>query len=304
MGTHASLKSTNFNHLFYFHIIAQEGSIAKASQLLNVTQPTLSQQLRQFETQIQAELFQRQGRSLELNSRGQFLYDYTAQIFEISEKMFRGFSFNKENKTNRTYKIGLTPVVSRAFAAHLLKPLFADSDIGTSVSEAPLHSLIKSIQTFELDFALSETPPSQTKLLGVKVEQLATPEYHFVCGKELHDKCIASPKELNGMPYFKYKSNNIVQQEINQYFYENQIAPNVIGESDDQSMMIAALQVNSCCFAVLPRLSVDEKLQNESLFSLGKFESHGTNICAIYHDEVSNSAVKDIVARLKGTEAE
>jgi len=39
----------NFNHLYYFVVVAQEGSVTRASQRIHVTQPTLSGQLGQLE---------------------------------------------------------------------------------------------------------------------------------------------------------------------------------------------------------------------------------------------------------------
>ena len=75
------LNSLNFNHLYYFHIIAKEGSLAKATSVLNVSQPTLSQQLRKFEDNIGRELFGRKGRSLELNQEGKYIFQHTTKIF-------------------------------------------------------------------------------------------------------------------------------------------------------------------------------------------------------------------------------
>ena len=45
----ASARLPNFNHLYYFHVVATEGSLAKAAQRLRVTQPTISAQIRSLE---------------------------------------------------------------------------------------------------------------------------------------------------------------------------------------------------------------------------------------------------------------
>ena len=39
----------NFNHLYYFHVTASEGSVKAAADRLGVTQPTVSEQLRMLE---------------------------------------------------------------------------------------------------------------------------------------------------------------------------------------------------------------------------------------------------------------
>jgi len=52
-------KRLNFNQLYYFWTIAQEGSIKKASQKLNLTPPGLSGQLKQLEDFFGKKLFER-----------------------------------------------------------------------------------------------------------------------------------------------------------------------------------------------------------------------------------------------------
>jgi len=42
----------NYNHLFYFYIVATEGSISKASTRLNLTPQTISGQITSFEAQM------------------------------------------------------------------------------------------------------------------------------------------------------------------------------------------------------------------------------------------------------------
>ena len=49
--------------LNYFLMVAREENITKASQLLHITQPTLSRQLMQLEEELGVKLFQRSNHS-------------------------------------------------------------------------------------------------------------------------------------------------------------------------------------------------------------------------------------------------
>ena len=60
----------NYHHLLYFWMVAREGSITRASELLHLAQPTLSSQLRKLEQSIGAKLFDRTGRNLVLTETG------------------------------------------------------------------------------------------------------------------------------------------------------------------------------------------------------------------------------------------
>ena len=52
----------NLKHLRYFWAVASHGSIARAAETLYLTPQTISGQLRELEEQLEAKLFQRDGR--------------------------------------------------------------------------------------------------------------------------------------------------------------------------------------------------------------------------------------------------
>jgi len=53
------MKWLNYNHLFYFWMVAREGSIARAAEELLVSQPTISVQLKELEAAVGHDLFHR-----------------------------------------------------------------------------------------------------------------------------------------------------------------------------------------------------------------------------------------------------
>jgi DNA-binding transcriptional LysR family regulator len=75
----------NHQHLRAFHVIATEGSISRAARRLNVSQPTLSQQLKALEGRHQASLFDGRKPPLRLTAFGQQLFDLTQKLFVTSQ---------------------------------------------------------------------------------------------------------------------------------------------------------------------------------------------------------------------------
>jgi DNA-binding transcriptional LysR family regulator len=67
---HRGMQWLNYHHLYYFWLVAREGTIARAASLLHLTQPTVSGQLRQLERHLKAKLLERQGRSWSPPMRG------------------------------------------------------------------------------------------------------------------------------------------------------------------------------------------------------------------------------------------
>ncbi len=77
----------NFNHLYYFYIVAKSGGVTNAAKHLRVSQPSLSSQLKVLESSLDLKLFQKVGRSNQLTQAGSAVYGFCRQMFEISEQM-------------------------------------------------------------------------------------------------------------------------------------------------------------------------------------------------------------------------
>ncbi|RMD60975.1 MAG: LysR family transcriptional regulator [Alphaproteobacteria bacterium] len=75
------MTSINHAHLRAFHAVAAEGGFSRAAGVLNVSQPTLSGQVRALEERYGVKLFERRGRGIELTGIGRALFDVTRRLF-------------------------------------------------------------------------------------------------------------------------------------------------------------------------------------------------------------------------------
>ena len=64
----------NYNHLYYFHLVANEGSLTAAAERLGVSLSTVSEQVRQLERSLGVALFERGGSALRLTLAGQLAH--------------------------------------------------------------------------------------------------------------------------------------------------------------------------------------------------------------------------------------
>ncbi|MEQ7805778.1 LysR family transcriptional regulator [Priestia megaterium] len=82
--------------LRYFLMVAREGNITKAADVLHVTQPTLSRQLKDLEQELGKKLFIRSSHSIILTDEGMLLRNRAEEIVNMVDKLEAEFSSMEE----------------------------------------------------------------------------------------------------------------------------------------------------------------------------------------------------------------
>jgi len=110
----------NLNQLKVFYLAAKYRNFTTAAQLLNVTQPAVSLQIKSLEKFYGIRLFDKVGRQLVLTDAGEILYEYAEKIFGLTSQMVQTLNDLKHLKYG-TLRIGTTAT----FAHHFMPDLIA-----------------------------------------------------------------------------------------------------------------------------------------------------------------------------------
>ena len=105
--------------LRYFLAVVREESITKASEMLHITQPTLSRQLAQMEEEIGVKLFDRGTRKIKLTNEGILLRRRAEEILQLVDKTEREL-VEQEEQVEGKVTIGCGEIAS----VRLLPELF------------------------------------------------------------------------------------------------------------------------------------------------------------------------------------
>lgn len=84
-------------HLRYFKKTAELEHITKAAQELHVAQPSLSRTISMLEDELKVKLFNRKGKSIELNEYGIIVLNHTNRILKELEAIHREIDDAREN---------------------------------------------------------------------------------------------------------------------------------------------------------------------------------------------------------------
>jgi len=228
----------NYNHLYYFHAVATEGSIAKASIGLHLTPQTISGQISSFESNIGFLLFDRKGKSLQLTEMGRLVYSYADEIFQLGGEL-KNVIVTQEPTRCVTFTVGITDVVPKTLAYQLLKPsLNMVEPVRLSCHEGDQDSLLAELAVNKLDLVLSDQalpPGSHVKAYN---HQLVVSGTTFFASKDLAATCGKNfPASLSGQPFLMQGKNATIRQRLLLWLEKQQILPNIVAEFDDSALM-------------------------------------------------------------------
>lgn len=232
------MKQVNYNHLYYFYVIAKEGGIGRAAERLNVTPQTVSGQLGALEAYLGLQLFDRVGKRLTLNDLGNLTYGYAEDIFGLGAELSSLLSGGYVGLQMR-FSVGVVDAIPKIFAFDLLKHCFSvDQDIQLISREGDFQYLLSEMALNKLDLIISDRP--LTPGVGVKAfsHPLGDSGITFFAEKRLAKKIKgAFPDCLHGVDFLIAGDNSSSRNNLLSWFDEIGVRPRIVAEFDDTALM-------------------------------------------------------------------
>jgi LysR family transcriptional regulator, cyn operon transcriptional activator len=134
-------------HLRYFLAVAEAGSFTRAADRLGLSQPSVSQQMRDLEAALRVPLFQRRGRRILLTPRGLIFQEHARAILHQLETFLQELN-SEPGQLRGALRLGVIPVLNVALVPHLIG-LFGANHPGISVT-------VEEISSTEIETGLEE----------------------------------------------------------------------------------------------------------------------------------------------------
>jgi LysR family transcriptional activator of nhaA len=231
----------NYHHLRYFWEVARHGSLRVAAQKLNVSQPTISAQVKALEEALDRQLFSRSGRGLRLTSAGQMVLDYAGEIFGLGGRLVDVLNGAHSRQPARL-NLGITDSFAKLFAWNLVRPaLRQHPGLFVACSEGKATELLAQMVTGRLDVVLSDEPAPSS--LPIKAFNHLLGEVPVVfCAAEVLAGSLKKgfPESLNDAPLLLPSAQTAWRHQLDHWFEMNNVRPNVVAEFDDSALMKTA----------------------------------------------------------------
>ena len=229
--------STNFRHLYYFWVVAKEGSITRAAERLGLAVQTVSSQITLLEQSFGKVLFTQQGRRLVLSEAGEVAHKYADQIFLLGEQMHEALDGAGHLRTRLT--VGIADSLPKLTAFRLLE---TTTRLATPVRlvcfEDRHEALLADLALHKLDVVLTDRALSTGSTLRVFSHLLFESEMTVVGTAGLAAAWAEDfPKKLNGAPFLLPTRNNALRTRIDEWFELQGVHPDIVGEFEDNALL-------------------------------------------------------------------
>ena len=228
----------NYHHLQYFWVVAQEGSVANASEKLHVTPSTISIQLRDLEKSLGVKLFRKAGRGLALTEMGLAVQAYANDIFATGQELLDMVN-GRPVGGPMILRVGIKDVMPKLVAYKLLEPtLRMSTDVRILCYEGDALKLVSDLAIHKLDVVLSDTPIDPMMKVRAYSHLLGESDVVLVGARSLARKIKAGfPNSLDGAPILLPMRNSVLRRSLDYWFEVNKVRPHIVGEFEDSAML-------------------------------------------------------------------
>jgi DNA-binding transcriptional LysR family regulator len=252
-----------------FMAVVQEGSFRGAAERLYITQSAISQHIKDLETTLGRQLFERGWRGVTLTAHGELLHSYAQRIFALVAEAENALT-NLENLPEGRLTIGATPGVSIYLAPDWIGRFRSRYTQFTVTLQTGVTAQVVSdvlAQHLELGFVEGELENYQHPRLGVCALQ------------EVPQMVIVSPKHawwneqdvplqaLKDQPFIVRPPNSQSRVWLEQTLRAHGIEPRISAEFDNIESAKRAVAAG-VCITILPRYVVQNEIAQGVLRAL------------------------------------
>lgn len=283
----------NLEYYRIFYYVGKHQSITLAAEELLLSQPAVSQAVKNLETALGSRLFVRTSKGVRLTTEGEVLYSYVKRGYEtilLGEKKYKEMLDLESGEI----RIGASDMTLQFYLLSYLEKFHETyPKIKVTVTNATTPETLKHLQDGRIDFGVVSTPFSAKSNLSVvpvrKIQDVfvAGRKFEYLKGRRL------AYCELENLPLLCLEGNTSTRQYVENFLkdFSVELRPEFELATSDMLIQFAA---RSLGVASVVRDFAKEKLASGELFEL-EFETKipEREFCIIYDEKIPRTKASE-----------
>lgn len=245
-----------------FYTVAKQLSFTKAAELLFMTQPAVTFQVKQLEEHFNTRLFERSHSKITLTPAGRLAMEYAERILNLTNEMETRL-MEMTGDVSGILLIG----ASTTIAEYMLPRLLGDfktkfPQVQTRLTVANSETVESKVADHTLDIGLIEAPSHHPHL---EAQICCEDELVAICapGHALAGHLIASPEQLAVQPYISREAGSGTREVVDDFFRRSGFNPedlNIVMELGSPEAIKGAVEAN-LGIAIVSRATILKELK-------------------------------------------
>ncbi|RXI37845.1 LysR family transcriptional regulator [Clostridium tetani] len=249
--------------LITFLTVVKVGSFTRAANVLNLTQPAISQHIKYIENYYGVKLFKNKNKNMELTEEGKILYKYGRQVENISNIVH----MQLKNSINKRYIVGATLTIGGYVIPSIIgKYKKEHNDIDVILKVENTDTVIKMLYKGEIELGVIEGGFDKEKIEYTKFKEdelvlVVSPNHKFA------DKNFVNIEEILQDKLILREDGSGTRQIFEEHLIEMGIRKddyNIYMEIGNISAIVSLVKSNLGC-TIISREAVKENIEEGSL---------------------------------------
>lgn len=289
----------NINQLETLLTISQTMSFRKAGELLNLTQPAVSAQIKSLEDQFQTILIDR-NQPVTLTDSGIIFLEHAHKILAIVEELKQRLA-DLEHKPQGNINLGTTTSIAVQILPRVLSyfqnqyPL-----IKTTIHSMPSSQIMSSVENGTVDigiaYLIDKHASLETSILYYDTFELVVSPDH-----PLARSSYSTVESLHHLPFIMLTPNTAGRRFVDQLFKKLNVQPKIVMELSSSEEVKRMVELNLGA-AIISKLSITNELKMGTLKMIQVRELEITHPVGVIYKSgrYLSSAIKQFLSDLKG----
>ena len=227
----------NHRHLYYFWVVAQEGSMTRAAARLDMAVQTISAQVRELERDLGCQLLRPAGRGLALTDAGMVALQQAEQIFQLSQALPEQVLATVQTPSVRL-AVGIADGLPKLEVQRLLQPVLGTPHLRLLCDDGEVTGLLADLVLHKLDVVLTDHPAPPHLQLKVHSHSLGSSDIGWYGAAHWWARAQTGfPASLQQVQVLLPTTHSVMRSQLDRWLHQKGLHPQVVGEIEDSALL-------------------------------------------------------------------